>query len=142
MKNDRMAKNYIDQAAYKLKQVEGAVDDEKWPIAVRQSQECVEQSLKAALRFVGIEPPKWHDVGEILRRNRDRFPDWFAQEVEVLSRISKELREDRELSFYGDEEAGKTPDDLFGEADACEAFEGAKKVYELCHQVISPEEAH
>jgi len=40
-----MAKNYIDQAAYKLKQVEGAIDDEKWPIAVRQSQECVEQSI-------------------------------------------------------------------------------------------------
>lgn len=95
-----------------------------------------DQSLKAALRFVGIEPPKWHDVGEILWRNKDRFPDWFAQEVEVLSRISEELREDRELSFYGDKEAGKTPDELFGEADARKAFESAKKVYELCQRVI------
>jgi len=62
--------------------------------------------------------------------------------VEVLSRISEELREDRELSFCGDEEAGKTPDELFGEADAGKAFEGAKKVHELCHRVISPGGAH
>jgi len=142
MKNDRMAKGYIEQAAKKLKQVERAVQDGWWPIAVRQSQECVEQSLKAALRFVGIEPPKWHNVGEILRRNKDRFPDWFAQEVEILNRISGRLRENRELSFYGDEEAGKTPDDLFGQADAGEAFEGAKKVYELCRRVISQGEAY
>jgi HEPN domain-containing protein len=103
---------------------------------------AVEQSLKAALRFVGIEPPKWHDVGEILRRNKNQFPDWFAQEVEVLSRISGELREDREFSFYGDEEAGKTPEELFSEADACQAFEGAKRVHELCRRVISPGAAH
>lgn len=136
MKNDRMARNYIEQAAKKLKQVERAVQDGWWPIAVRQSQECVEQSLKAALRFVGIEPPKWHDVREILLENKERFPAWFAQEVEALSNISKKLSEVRELSFYGDEEAGKTPDELFGEADARQAFEGAKKTYELCHRII------
>lgn len=69
-------------------------------------------------------------------RNKERFPDWFAQEVEALSSISKKLSEVRELSFYGDEEAGKMPDELFSETDAQEALEGARKTHELCHRLI------
>jgi HEPN domain-containing protein len=42
-------------------------------MVMRQSQEAVELSLKAALRVAGIEPPKWRDVGPILMQNRDRF---------------------------------------------------------------------
>ena len=34
---------------------------------VREAQEIVELALKGLLRQVGIEPPRWHDVGELLR---------------------------------------------------------------------------
>jgi HEPN domain-containing protein len=40
---------------------------------VRQCQEAVELLLKASLRLVGAEPPKWHDVGTILKKKKRDF---------------------------------------------------------------------
>lgn len=31
-------------------------------------------ALKGMLRYVGVEPPKWHDVGGILVEHAERFP--------------------------------------------------------------------
>jgi len=62
--------------------------------------------LKAALRFVGIEPPKWRDVGPVLIENGDRFPDWFQEEIEEAASVSRWLGREREPSMYGDEETG------------------------------------
>jgi HEPN domain-containing protein len=45
---------------------------------VRLSQECVELSLKAVLKAVGIEYPKIHDVSDILIDFVDRFPEWLG----------------------------------------------------------------
>jgi len=136
MTNEEMALSYIDQARYRLGEVERAFADGRWAIVVRRSQECVEQSLKAALRFVGIEHPKWHDVGDILVRNADRFPHWFRREVERLRLISRRRKEHRELSFYGDEMAGITPEELYDEEDARQALEDARFVHGLCSRLI------
>jgi len=73
-----------------------------YPYVLRQCQEAVELLLKAALRLVGIEPPKWHDVGAILKREVERFPGWFRSEVPKLARISRKLRREREPAMYGD----------------------------------------
>ncbi len=103
---------------------------------VREAQECVELLTKAALRYVGIEPPKWHDVGEILERNKGRFPKWFQEKIDEIVGISSALRRKRELSFYGDEEGGKSPYELFYEQDAQEAFEGVERIYNLCERLL------
>ncbi len=140
MTNREMARGYFAQADYRLQQVERAVQDGQWAIAVRQAQECVEQALKAALRLVGIEPPCWHDVGEILRRARSRFPNWFQAEVEKLADISRERGRHRELSFYGDEEAGTPPNEIYREPEARRALEDARVTCHLCRRLIYPEE--
>ena len=54
------------------------------------------------LRQVGVEPPKWHDVGPLLKEYRMRFPEQIAAQVERLADISGWLRKEREFSFYGD----------------------------------------
>lgn len=54
------------------------------------------------LRKAGIDPPKWHDVGEILLDNADRFTAEVKTKLSQVAEISKSLRVDRELSFYGD----------------------------------------
>ena len=51
---------------------------------------------------MGIEPPKWHDVSELLINHRERFPEPFHQTIPRLAEISKRLRKERELAFYGD----------------------------------------
>lgn len=62
-----MASNYIKQARARIRHAELALREEEYPYVVRRSQEAVELALKGVLRLVGIEPPKWHDVGPILR---------------------------------------------------------------------------
>ena len=59
-----MAKAYLRQAESRLEDAEDAFDDRNYPYCLRLSQECVELSLKASLRLVGIEYPKIHGVQE------------------------------------------------------------------------------
>jgi len=116
-----MARSFLRQAMYRLGGVGRAIDDRQFAIAVRWSQEAVELALKAALRAAGVEPPRWHDVGEVLRANSARLPPSLQQVADRLVRISADLRQDREAAFYGDEAGDRTPDDLYGELDARQA---------------------
>ncbi|MFM8434371.1 MAG: HEPN domain-containing protein [Planctomycetia bacterium] len=69
---------------------------------VRESQEVVELALKGMLRHAGIDPPKIHDVGDLLLEFADRFVGISGHELTALAEASKELRKEREFSFYGD----------------------------------------
>lgn len=68
MDNISMARSYIRQAEERIRHAREALERESYPYVVRQCQEAVELLLKASLRLVGIEPPKWHDVGPVLKR--------------------------------------------------------------------------
>jgi HEPN domain-containing protein len=131
-----MAESYLKQAGERLKHAEEALGRGSYPYVMRQSQEAVELSLKAALRLVGVEPPKWHDVGPILMQNRDRFPEWFREKIPKLASISRRLRREREASMYGDEETGLPPESLYTDEDAKEALSYANLVYEACIKLL------
>lgn len=40
----------------------------------RDAQEIVELALQGMLRAVGVDPPRWHDVGAVLPEAAHRFP--------------------------------------------------------------------
>lgn len=61
----KIAKSYLHQAEARLNDAKDALLEANYPYAVRLSQECVELSLKASLKIVGIEYPKVHDVSDI-----------------------------------------------------------------------------
>lgn len=66
MTNSSLGRAYLEKAQKRLPVLdllhrEGAYSD-----VVRQAQEIVELALKGALRLVGVEPPKLHDVGPVL----------------------------------------------------------------------------
>ena len=111
-----------------------------YPYVIRQSQEAVELSLKAVLRIVGIEPPKFHDVGPILRKNSKLYPEWFRKEIDKMASISRILRREREASMYGDEELALTPDEIYTLRDAEMALRDAKYVLENCKKLINEAE--
>lgn len=69
---------------------------------VRESQEVVDLALKGMLRWAGIDPPKIHDVGDLLLQFAERFAGVSGDELQALATASKELRKEREFSFYGD----------------------------------------
>jgi len=131
-----LAKSNLRQALERLKHAKEAVESGNYPYAVRQSQESVELALKAALRVVGVEPPKWHDVGPVIRRERHRFPNWFRREVDSITSISRSLRNERELAMYGDEEAGIPAEELYSIVDARRAVEDAEKVLRLVDRLL------
>jgi HEPN domain-containing protein len=137
MTSDRMARSYLAQARYRLGTIEVAIRDRQHAIAVRQSQEAVELALKAALRAAGIEPPRWHDVGDVLLASASRLDPALQEAAPRPARISADLRQDRESAFYGDEAAGLTPDDLYGEADARRAHGDASFVVDLVRQALA-----
>jgi HEPN domain-containing protein len=121
----------------RLKDAKEAFLESNYPYAVRLSQECVELSLKAVLKAVGIEYPKIHDISDILVEVKDRFPEWFRAEMEFLYESSKVLVKKRELSLYGGEEAFLTPDEVIDKMDAEDATKRAEKTYTLCEKLIT-----
>jgi len=136
LRSIRVAKSYLRQAKARLADTEEAVQEENHPYAVRLSQECVEFSLKAVLKAVGIEYPKIHEVSDIFPDIRDRFPDWFKLEINFLRESSKLLFKKREPSMYGDEEATLSPNEVMSKDDAEDATNRAEKAYSLCEKLI------
>jgi len=134
MKGLRMAEAMLQQARDRLTTAERANSDQNYPYAVRSSQECVELSLKAALRAVGIEYPKKHDVSRVLLRVRDRFPASFA--ADSYASISRELVELREPAMYGDEIRMISPSALFRKEQAQDVLEKARRVHEASAALI------
>jgi len=137
LNNVEMARSYIDEASRRIKTAEIALNEEAYAYCIRQSQEAVELALKAALRLVGIEPPKWHDVSPVLLEQRNRFPSWFKDELEEISSTSRWLRREREPSMYGDEETGLPPNKLYTRNYAERAFNEARKTVNLVSKLFN-----
>jgi HEPN domain-containing protein len=107
-----------------------------WNLVVRRCQETVELALKGALRAVGVEVPKVHDVGITLKDHADRFPEVLRESVPRLASISRRLRRERELAFYGDEETGTPPQWLYTQEDAEGALQEAGQVLSWAEAVL------
>ena len=91
-------------------------------------------ALKGMLRHVGIEPPKWHDVGSLLQEYPARFPPPVAQQVDGLADISGWLRKEREFSFYGDIDF--IPTEKYSREDAERALNDARRVVAAAELLI------
>jgi len=132
----KIARSYLRQAKARLEDAKEALPETNYPYAVRLSQECVELSLKAALKAVGIEYPKIHDVSDVLTEVRERFPEWFRAQVDFLRESSKILVKKRELSLYGGEEAFLSPDEVIDRKDADDAIMRAEKTFRHCEDLL------
>lgn len=133
-----MALDYIIRAGRTLNEAKDALIKKDYPLTVRRSQETVELSLKAVLRYLAIEYPKDHDVGEVfLQVTKTRYvPDWFKAEVEFMANASSDLAKKRGPAFYGDESSRKPPSMLFNESDGIKALKEAERVYSNCKKLI------
>ncbi|MBS7247535.1 MAG: HEPN domain-containing protein [Candidatus Jordarchaeales archaeon] len=136
MNTEVMAKDYLKRAERCLLESEHALLDGDYPMTVRRAQECVELSLKAALRAFTIEYPKRHDVGDALPLIRDKVPDWFSSKIPQLSATSSDLARKRGPAMYGYESELKPASEIFGKNDAEEAFNSAKETFALCKRLI------
>lgn len=102
MTNTTLAQSYLIKARKRLRVLEVLLEEEAYSDVVREAQELVELALKGILRQIGIDPPKQHHVGGLLVDYRDRLPEEVAAAAGRLAEISRWLRKERELAFYGD----------------------------------------
>lgn len=58
----------------------------------------------------------------------------------VVASISRLLRAEREISFYGDEQSGVPPESLYTREDALEALSKAQEVLSECQKLIETAE--
>jgi hypothetical protein len=125
--NEALAGDYLKRAKSRLRALEILMEENSWADVVREAQEIVEITLKALLRACRIEVPGIHDVSPVLRDNRDRLPRQIDEQLEELMRISRSLRRDRELAFYGSEDL--TPSEFYTQEDAATALAQARRVH-------------
>ena len=123
MRNRALAADYLQRAAIRLRAIDVLFAAASWADVVRESQEVVELALKGLLRHCGIEAPRIHDVSDVLLAESERLPAPLRPEVERLAHISRDLRRDRELAFYGAEDL--TPSSFYSKDDAVRARDGA-----------------
>ena len=126
MRNRALAADYVRRADARLDAVDALYERESWADVVRESQEVVELALKGLLRSVGVDPPRLHDVADVLEAERDRLPEAVLRRLDEIAAASRNLRRDRELAFYGAEDL--TPSDFYRQADAAEARDAARMV--------------
>ncbi|MEM2746768.1 MAG: HEPN domain-containing protein, partial [Candidatus Caldarchaeum sp.] len=62
MRNVDVARSLLNQSARRLETARRELKEGSLAYSIRSSQEAVELALKAALRLLGIEYPKKHDV--------------------------------------------------------------------------------
>lgn len=135
MKNSELAKDYMNKVGKRLKAIEIFMKEKDYPDVVREGQEIIELCLKAMLRQVGIEPPKWHDVGALITENKNRFPEIVARNANKIALISSELRKERELAFYGDIDF--IPSEHYRRKDAQKVIKDVRFVIQMARKIIS-----
>jgi HEPN domain-containing protein len=124
VRNAELAADYVQRATARLRALDVLFEAASWADVVRESQEALELALKGLLRACGVEPPRIHDVADVLVAERHRLPPTLQEEVERLAALSRDLRRDRELAFCGAEDL--TPSRFYRESDAARAREAAQ----------------
>jgi HEPN domain-containing protein len=135
MRNRDLAADYVRRAGVRLRALDVLFEGESWADVVRESQEVVELALKGLLRAAGVDPPRIHDVADVLLAERDRFPAAVLPEIGSLAEASRTLRRDRELAFYGAEDL--TPSDFYRREDAEAARSAARRVVRIVKPHVS-----
>ena len=132
-------------AAYRLRVAEGFLEEARqdvelgrWRSAVDNSQLAVENAAKAALALLG-PVGRTHNPAALLRQAlaEGRFAPAHVGLVRLLAEKAELLGIDVHIQTdYGDEVGGRTPWELFDEADACQTLALAEEAVALARTII------
>jgi HEPN domain-containing protein len=107
MINPSLADDYIYRAKIRINILKEFLRVHDYSDTIREAQEVVELIQKAMLLRLGIDPPKWHDVIDIILENKEKLPTNLSQKLSSLRKDAKWLRTQREISFYSKEDADR-----------------------------------
>ena len=134
MSRFRLVRDYLLRADKRIKALEFLKNEEAYADVVREAQEVVELLLKGLIIAYGLEVPKVHDVGKFIERELEAFPEIIKKNIERIKYISRGLRKEREIAFYGFEDF--IPSEEYTQEEAERAISFAKEIRELVNQAL------
>lgn len=82
--------------------------EQDYNMVMRRAQETVELALKGALRILGVDYPKEHDVGPLfVQRAKAKIPTVDQAALQEIGSISRRLAQTRAPSFYLERRYGR-----------------------------------
>lgn len=136
MTSHGLARDYLRKAKARRRALQTLLEVGSYDDVVRESQEIVELILKGVLRYVGVDPPRRHDIGTTLRELGDRLPPAWRPRLDHIETISRTLFEERGHALYGDETSLTPASELFGLEDAREAVRWVDELLGLFEELI------
>lgn len=136
MTSDKLSHAYLEKAELRIKALKFLHGEKGYSDVVREAQECVELLLKAALRHLGLEAPKTHDVSKVFQEKKDILPPLLANNLDEIVSISRTLRKERELAFYGTEDW--IPTEEYSKEDSQEAIRKTERIFEIVSKTLNP----
>ncbi|MDL1957726.1 MAG: HEPN domain-containing protein [Candidatus Desulfofervidus auxilii] len=130
----KLIQDYLFRAEKRIKMLEFLKNEQDYADVVREAQEVVELLLKALIMSVGLEIPKVHDVSGYIGNHLEFFPEVIKKNFEKIRYISRELRKERELAFYGAHDW--IPGEEYTLEEAERAINWAKELLELVKEAI------
>ncbi|HOT84858.1 MAG TPA: HEPN domain-containing protein [Methanofastidiosum sp.] len=133
---DKLSEDYIKRATIRFEILDEYLKRKGYAEVVREAQETVELLLKAVLIDMGLIVPTKHDVSLILEKNKEFLKEPLLSNCDKIRDISKALRKEREISFYGAEDF--LPSEEYNETDALKSIEDVKFVLEIVKKTLEP----
>ena len=126
-------KRLIDESKRILERdVNGALEDNDFNLTVRRAQEVVELCLKGALKILGVDYSRIHDVGSLFSEQMQKKQP--GVDLEILTRIEEVslwLGQARAPALYFERE--------YGEEEARQAYQDAEFVFLKITKMLAPE---
>lgn len=124
MTNQEKTDKLFRGANWASQDMERALEQGEWNLAIRRAQEVVETTLKGVLILMGADYPKEHDSSKVFARVvRERGLEVPDETLEEIQALSANLAEKRAPASYF--EIDISPE------EARRAAEGAAKVLQL-----------
>ncbi|RMG48285.1 MAG: HEPN domain-containing protein [Acidobacteria bacterium] len=132
-----LARDDLRKARARRRALQVLYEEESYDDVVREAQEIVELILKGARRYIGIDPPKRHDVGATLRAHQDHLPDAWRKKLAWIEKVSASLFEERSPAFYGNETDVIPASDLYEREDAERALNWTTELVKLYEHMVT-----
>jgi len=136
MNAQALARDYLRKGKARRHALQVLFEEGSYDDVVREAQAIVELILKGTLRFIGVDPPKRHDVGSTVKEFSDRLPESWRMRLDEIETISRTLFDERGHAFYGDEVSLTPASALFGEEDPHRAITWVDELLELFEELL------